>query len=59
MSSRDDEDVAAVIAVLAAIASGTAEPVAAQGRSPWAAPTHRLAAPQPGPRSWWASGQPR
>ncbi|MDQ2844761.1 MAG: hypothetical protein M3Y77_00040 [Actinomycetota bacterium] len=62
MSARDDEDAAAVIAVLSAVAlqaSGTVEPVAAQHRSPWADPAHLLAAQQPGPRSWWASGQPQ
>ncbi|MFI5627761.1 acyl-CoA carboxylase epsilon subunit [Nocardioides sp. NPDC051685] len=51
------EDVAAIVAVFAALGS-TSEPPQKKPRSLWAAP--RLRTPlHPGPNSWRASGLPR
>ncbi|MGH3943577.1 MAG: acyl-CoA carboxylase subunit epsilon, partial [Pseudonocardiaceae bacterium] len=53
-----DEEVAAVIAVLAGVASADApEPPAPH--SAWADPSHRLRTPlHPGPRAWRSSALP-
>lgn len=55
---RDDEDAAAVIAVLAALTGGSASDRADPPRDLWGSPTRRLGIADPGPHSWWASGQP-
>ena len=60
-ATRDDEDAAAVLAVLFAItaAPGTAshEP---RARSIWGDPAHRVGSPpRPSATAWWASGMPR
>ena len=60
-ATRDDEDVAAVLAVLFAITvapeTGPQDPPA---RSIWGDPGHRIGnPPHPSATAWWASGLPR
>ena len=60
-ATRDDEDAAAVLAVLFAI---TAAPETAsqepRARSIWGDPAHRIGTPpHPSATVWWASGMPR
>jgi hypothetical protein len=52
------EEVAALVAVIAALGSGPAE-VKAKPRSTWADPAHRRRTPLPhGPGAWRSSGLP-
>lgn len=55
---RDEEDTAAVLAVLAAL-SATPEPEPAAASSIWSDPAYRLGRPLPGGSSWWASAHRR
>jgi hypothetical protein len=59
-TTRDDEDAAAVLAALFAIA-GTAEvPQEPNARSVWGDPAHRTERDRrPSATAWWASGMPR
>ncbi|WP_029138187.1 acyl-CoA carboxylase subunit epsilon [Nakamurella lactea] len=52
---RDDEDAAAVVAVLTLLSGSGPEP-AEQPRDLWGSPAHRLGLPELGPHAWWASG---
>jgi hypothetical protein len=56
VSDHTDDDAAAVLTVLIALAGSAADPEAlnAPPRSVWAAPAARGWAP--GPHAWWASG---
>ena len=56
-----DDDAAAVLAVLFAIAGATEPtPEAAQAPSIWGDPAHRIGGrPAPSATAWWASGMPR
>ena len=54
---RDDEDAAAVIAVLTLLSGGAPEP-ADPARDLWGSPTHRLGLRAVGQHAWWASGRP-
>jgi galactitol-specific phosphotransferase system IIB component len=60
ISRRDDEDAAAVIAILTALAASS-EPDEAEPapRSVWADPVHRLGLASASANGWWASGLPR
>lgn len=57
---RDEEDAAAVIAILTALAAagGAPEPDPAD-RSVWGDPAHRLGLAPPSRVAWWASGLAR
>lgn len=57
---RDEEDAAAVIAILTALAAagGDPEPEPAT-RSVWGDPEHRLGLAPASPVGWWASGLAR
>jgi len=59
--SREDEEAAAVLAVVAALAGASAPAVRpAAPSSIWADPVHLLAdRPEPSATGWWASGMPR
>jgi hypothetical protein len=60
-NERDDEDAAAVLAVLVAIIGAT-DPTsnAPAAQSIWGDPAHRIGiAPAPSATAWWASGMPR
>ena len=54
----DDEDAAAVIAVLTALAASTDTESEAAARSVWADPAHRLGLRPASASGWWASGLP-
>ena len=58
--SRDDEDTAAVLVVLVALAgSADGQPETPAAQSIWADPVHRLGGrPAPSATGWWASGMP-
>lgn len=56
---EQDEDVAAVIAVITALAAGGVEPETPGQTSVWADPSFRLGVRSTGPLSWWTSGLPR
>jgi len=60
-SDRDDQDAAAVLAVLFAIAgSSVTQPKARPAPSVWADPGHRIGrAERASASGWWASGMPR
>ena len=59
-STRDDEDAAAVLAVLVAIASTSEAPPEPHAPSIWGTPAHRIGATiHPSATAWWASGMPR
>ncbi|AZI58550.1 hypothetical protein EH165_10830 [Nakamurella antarctica] len=53
---RDDEDAAAVIAVIAALATGNSKTSESAPRSAWGSPAHRLGVVAPGQHAWWMSG---
>jgi hypothetical protein len=60
-ATRDDEDAAAVLAVLFAImAAPETAPPEPRARSIWGDPAHRIGTPpHPSATVWWASGMPR
>jgi len=56
---RDEEDAAAVVAVVTALAAQSRPTAATPPRSFWGDPAHRLGITRPGVAGWWISGQPR